>query len=169
MGDTKKGWLLILMHMFAWFLNLKKFIHQVNIGTKWSLHKHPRAVCQADIISCTKWTHLKNSKVRGSLERWPNDDHFLSFWVLADTFPQRESAKMATLLVRNYSFFIAADAAFSSAAGCSVASATSSFQSLAHFMSTNIKPSGTIGDTKKRWPFQSRPFGRYNRFSPFLI
>ena len=87
------------MHMFAWFLNLKKFIHQVNIGTKWSLHKHPRAVCQVDIISCTKWTHLKNSKVRGSLERWPNDDHFLSFCVLADTFPQRESAKMATLLV----------------------------------------------------------------------
>ena len=67
---------------------------EVNIGTEWSLHKHPKAVCQVDIISFTKWTHLKNSKVRGSLERWPkrwpNDHHFLSFWVLTDTSPQRE-------------------------------------------------------------------------------
>ena len=55
---------------------------------------------------------------------------------------------MASLLVRNYSFFIAA-AAFSSAAACSVASATASFQSLAHFISTNTNPSETWGTREK--------------------
>ena len=79
-------------------------------------------------------------------ERWP-------FFLVSAT----ESAKMFPLLVRNYSFFIAA-AAFSSAAACCAISATASFQSLAHFMSTNTKPSGTMGTHKKRWPFQPRPF-----------
>ena len=57
---------------------------------------------------------------------------------------------MASLLVRNYSFFIAAVAVLSSAAACSAASAsaTASFQSLAHFMSTT-KPSGTMGEHTK--------------------
>ena len=91
-GWRKKRWLSVLTHMFAWFLNLQTFIYQVNIGTKSSLQKHPKALCQR--ISCNKWTHLKNLKVRGSLERWPkrwlNDDHSLSLWVLADTPPQRE-------------------------------------------------------------------------------
>ena len=64
---------------------------------------------------------------------------------------------MFPLLVRNYSFFIAA-AAFSSAAACCAISATASFQSLAHFMSTNTKPSGTIGDTQKTMTFQPRAF-----------
>ena len=70
-------------------LNLKPLIQQVNIGTKWSLQKHPKAVCQKYKISCTKRTHLKKSKVKGSSEqwpkRWPDDDNFLGFWVLADT------------------------------------------------------------------------------------
>ena len=34
-GLHKKRWLLI--HSFTWFLNLKTFIQQVNIGRKWSL------------------------------------------------------------------------------------------------------------------------------------
>ena len=55
---------------------------------------------------------------------------------------------MTSLLVRNHSFFIAAAAA---AAACSApcAFATASFQSLTQFMSTNTKPSGTVGDTQK--------------------
>ena len=64
----------------------------------------------------------------------------------------RESSKMTSLLVRNHSFFIAAAAAaFCSAAACAAAcaSATASFQSLTQFMSTNTKPSGTVGDTQK--------------------
>ncbi len=48
--------------------------------------------------SCTKLTHFKILKVKGSLERWakrwPNDGHFLSFWVLTDT--PKESAEMYT-------------------------------------------------------------------------
>ena len=70
-------------------------------------------------------------------------------------------------MVRNYSFFIAA-AAFSSAA-CSAASATASFQSLAHFISTNTKPSGTMGDTQKTMTISATSFRGYNRFSPLLI
>ena len=83
------------------------------------------------------------------------------------THDHRESAKMASLLVRNYSFFIAA-AAFSSAAACSAASATASFQSLAHFISTNTKPSGTMGDTQKTMTISATSFRGYNRFSPLL-
>ena len=75
---------------------------------------------------------------------------------------------MASLLVRNYSFFIAA-AVFSSAAACSAVSATPSFQSLAHFISTNTKPSGTIGDTQKTMTISATSFRGYNRFSPLLI
>ena len=62
---------------------------------------------------------------------------------------------MTSLLVRNYSFFIAA-AVFSSAAACSAASAsatasaTASFQSLAHFMFTTPKPQERWGTHKKR-------------------
>ena len=82
-----------------------------------------------------------------------NDDHFLSFSVLTDTSPQREreSSKTTSLLVRNHSFFMAA-AAFSSVAACSAASAfaTSSFQSLAHFMSTTPNPQERWGTHKKR-------------------
>ena len=58
---------------------------------------------------------------------------------------------MTSLLVRNYSFFIAAAAAaFSSAAACSAASAsaTASFQSLAHFMFTTPKPQERRGTHK---------------------
>ncbi len=51
----------------------------------------PRAKISCTI--CTKWPHVKNSKVEGSSERWPNrwpsDDNFLSLWVLTDTSPQR--------------------------------------------------------------------------------
>ncbi len=43
-GLHKKRWLLI--HMFARFLNLKTFIQQVDIGTKWSLQKHSKVVDQ---------------------------------------------------------------------------------------------------------------------------
>ena len=97
--------------------------------------------------------------MKGSSERWLNDDHFLSFSVLTDTSPQRESSKTTSLLVRNHSFFMAA-AAFSSVAACSAASAfaTSSFQSLAHFMSTTPNPQERWGTHKKRWPFQPCPF-----------
>ena len=58
---------------------------------------------------------------------------------------------MTSLLVRNHSFFIAAAAAAAAAAACSApcAFATASFQSLTQFMSTNTKPSGTVGDTQK--------------------
>ena len=75
---------------------------------------------------------------------------------------------MASLLVRIYSFFIAA-AVFSSAAACSAVSATPSFQSLAHFISTNTKPSGTMGDTQKTMTISVTSFRGYNRFSPLLI
>ena len=75
---------------------------------------------------------------------------------------------MASLLVRNYSFFIAA-AVFSFAAACSAVSATPSFQSLAHFISTNTKPSGTMGDTQKTMTISVTSFRGYNRFSPLLI
>ena len=101
--------------------------------------------------------------MKGSSERWPkrwlNDDHFLSFSVLTHTSPQRESSKTTSLLVRNHSFFMAA-AAFSSVAACSAASAfaTSSFQLLAHFMSTTPNPQERWGTHKKRWPFQPCPF-----------
>ena len=79
--------------MFARDWNLRTFIQQVNIGTKWSLQKHSKVVYQKEKISCTKWAHLINSKVKGSSERWPkrwpNDDYFISFWVLTDTSQQR--------------------------------------------------------------------------------
>ena len=76
------------------------------------------------------------------------------------------------LLVRNYSFFIAA-AAFSSAAACFVflfyfCLLSFFFQSLAHFMSTNTKPSGTMGDTQETMTVSATSFRRYNRFSPLL-
>ena len=67
----------------------------------------------------------------------------------------------------------AAAAAFSFAVACSAASATATFQSLAHFISTNTKPSGTMGDT---WGYtknddhfsHATSFRGYNRFSPLL-
>ena len=94
--------------------------------------------------------------MKGSSERWPkrwlNDDHFLNSESL-QTHPHRESSKMTSLLVRNYSFFIAA-AAFSFAAACSAASASAT----AHFMSTTPNPQERWGTHKKRWPFQPRPF-----------
>ena len=43
------------------------------------------------------------------------------------------------------------------------------FQSLAHFMSTNTKPSGTIGDTQKTMTISATSFRGCNRFSPLLI
>ena len=91
-----------------------------------------------------------------------NDDWTMTIFLVSEslqTHPHTESSKMTSLLVRNYSFFIAA-AVFSSAAACSAASAsaTASFQSLAHFMFTTPKPQERWGTHKKRWPFQPRPF-----------
>ena len=43
------------------------------------------------------------------------------------------------------------------------------FQSLAHFMSTNTKPSRTIGDTQKTMTISATSFRGCNRFSPLLI
>ena len=85
-----------------------------------------------------------------------NDDWTMTIFLISEslqTHPHRESSKMTSLLVRNYSFFIAA-AAFSFAAACSAASASAT----AHFMSTTPNPQERWGTHKKRWPFQPRPF-----------
>ena len=71
---------------------------------------------------------------------------------------------MATLLVRNHSFFIDAAACFPA-----FAFVTPSFQSLAHFTFTNTKASGTIGDTQKTMTISVTSFRGCNRFSPLLI
>ena len=87
-GVTQKT--MTLIHMFAsfwvWRLSSSKLISARNEASK-NIQK--LRAKKRDIISCTKWTHLKNWKVKGNSERWPNDDHFLSFWVLIDTSPQR--------------------------------------------------------------------------------
>ena len=91
-GVTQKT--MTLIHMFAsfwiWRHSSSKLISARNEASKNILKLRAK---KRDIISCTKWTHLKNWKVKGNSERWPkrwpNDDHFLSFWVLIDTSPQR--------------------------------------------------------------------------------
>ena len=154
--------------MFARFLNLKTFIQQVDIGTKWSLQKHSKVVCQelTILVSCTKWTHLKNPKVKGSSERWPkrwpNDDHFLSFWVLTDTSPQR-ALKWLPCWQETIHFHCCC-CCFFFCCFCFYF-----FQSLAHFMPTNTKPSGTIGDTRKTMTISATSFRGCNRFSPLPI
>ena len=106
---------------------------------------------------------LQILKVKGRPERWPkrwpNDDHFLGFWVLTDIPTEKD--KMASLLSRNHSFslllllflllLLVLQLLFALLS-------TASFQSLAHFMSANTKPSGTIGDTQKTMTFQPRAF-----------
>ena len=97
---------------------------------------------------------------------------FLVFESL-QTHPNREP-KMVSLLVRNYSihfhccccccccyFFIC----------CCLFCCFCFyfFQSLAHFMSTNTKPSGTIGETQKTMTISATSFRGCNRFSPLLI
>ena len=157
--------------MFARFLNLKTFIQQANIGTKWSLQKHSKVVCQKlTILSCTKWTHLKNPKVKGSSERWPkrwpNDDHFLSFWVL---HIPTESAKMASLLVRIHFHCCCCCCYFFLCCCFFCCFCFYFFQSFARFMPTNTKPSGTIGDTQKTMTVSATSFRGCNRFSPLLM
>ena len=63
-----------------------------------------------------------------------------------------------------------AAAAFSSVAACSAASAfaTSSFQSLAHFMSTTPNPQERW-DTQKTMTISAMSFRGCNRFSPSLM
>ena len=102
-------------------------------------------------------------------KRWPNDDHFLSFWVLIDTSPQR--ARNGFLAGKNYSIhFHCCCCGYFFFCCCSFCCfCFYLFQSLAHFMSTNTKPSGTIGDTQKTMTISATSFRGCNRFSPLLI
>ena len=103
--------------------------------------------------------------MKGSSERWPkrcpNDDHFVSFWVLTDTCPQR--AQNGCLAGKKIFY------SFSLLLLLVLLLLLLFFQSLAHFMSTNTKPSGTIGDTQKNMTISATSFRGCKRFSPLLI
>ena len=142
-GDTKNddSWYTCLPDFWIWRHSSSKIISARNEASK-NIQK---------LCAKSKTYHGQNEHT-SKIRKWKaaqnddqNDDRTMTIFLVYEllrTHAHRESAKMASLLVRNYSFFIAA-AAFSSAAACSAASATASFQSLAHFISTNTKPSGT--------------------------
>ena len=80
-----------------------------------------------------------------------NDDRTMTIFLVYEflqTHAHREP-KMASLLERNHSihFHCCCSCRCFFFCCCSAASATATFQSLAHFISTNTKPSGTMGDT----------------------
>ena len=77
---------------------------------------------------------------------------------------------MVSLLVRNYSIHFHCCCCYFFFCCCSFCCfCFYLFQSLAHFMSTNTKPSGTIGDTQKTMTISATSFRGCNRFSPLLI
>ena len=93
-----------------------------------------------------------------------NDDRTMTIFLVSkslQTHPHREP-KRASLLVRNYSIHFHCCCSCCDFFFCCCLLCCFRFfffsQSFAHFMSTNTKPSRTIGDTQKRWPFQPRPF-----------
>ena len=160
-GVTQTRWLLI--YMFTWFWiwrhSSSKLILAWNQASK-SIQK---------LCAKSKRYHAENEHTL-NIWKWnaaqnddQNDDWTMTIFFVSESLqrhPHRESSKMTSLLARNYSFFMAAAAAFSSVAACSAASAfaTASFQSLAHFMSTTPNPQERWGTHKKRWPFQPCPF-----------
>ena len=102
-----------------------------------------------------------------------NDDRTMTMFLVSEslqTHPRREP-KMLSLLVRNYSIHIHCCCCcyffFCCCSFCCFC--FYSFQSLAHLMSTNTKPSGTIGDTQKTRTISATSFRGCNRFSPLLI
>ena len=103
--------------------------------------------------------------MKGSSERWPkrwpNNDHFVSFWVLTDTSPQRAQNGCLAGKKIFYSFSLLLLLLV-------LLLLLLFFQSLAHFMSTNTKPSGTIGDTQKTMTISATSFRGCKRFSPLL-
>ena len=112
--------------------------------------------------------------MKGSSERWPkrwlNDDHFLSFSVLTDTSPQRESSKTTSLLVRNHSFFHGCCCFFFCCClFCCFCFCYFFFSITCSFHVHNTKPSGTMGDTQKTMTISAMSFRGCNRFSPSLI
>ncbi len=77
---------------------------------------------------------------------------------------------MVSLLVRNYSIHFHCCCCYFFFCCCSFCCFCFYwFQSLAHFMSTNTKPSGTIGDTQKTMTISATSFRGCNRFSPLLM
>ena len=143
-GWRKKRWLLVLTHMFAWFLNLQTFIREIK-PPKASKSSVPKDIMhKMNTPQKFESERQLRTMTKTKTERWP----FSEFVSPLQTHPHRESARMTSLLVRNYSCFIAAAAFSSTAVLLSYLSATTSFQSFAQFMSTNTKPSGTIGDTR---------------------
>ena len=110
-GLHKKRWPLI--HMFARFLNLKTFIQQVNIGTKWSLQKHSKVV---------------NTPQKSESERQLRTMTILLVSESLQTHPHRERQN-GFLAGKKLFIFIAA---FSSAASASIFSITCSFHAHEH-------------------------------------
>ena len=93
-------------------------------------------------------------------ERWPFSLFLSPYYRHIPT----ESAKMASFLVRIYSFSLLLLLLL-----FLLLLLLLFFQSLAHFMPTNTKPSGTIGDTQKTMTISATSFRGCNRFSPLLI
>ena len=77
---------------------------------------------------------------------------------------------MVSLLVRNYSIHFHCCCCYFFFCCCSFCCfCFYLFRSLAHFMSTNTKPSETIGDTQKTMTISATSFRGCNRFSPLRI
>ena len=114
------------IHVWIWRHSSGKLISARNEASK-SIQK---------LCAKSKRYHADNENERTSkIRKWKaarnddqNDDWTMTIFLVSEslqTHPHTESSTMTSLLVRNYSFFIAA-AAFSFAAACSVASATAS-------------------------------------------
>ena len=141
--------------MFAWFWiwrhSSSKLISAWNQASK-SIQK----LCAKSKRYHAEHEHAsKIRKLKAAQNDDQNDDWTMTIFLVSQslqTHPhrERERSKATSLLVRNHSFFMAA-AAFSSVAACSAASAfaTSSFQSLAHFMSTTPNPQERWGTHTK--------------------
>ena len=130
--------------MFARFLNLKTFIMQVNIMHKINIPQESESERQLRTMTKTM------------TEPWPFSCPYRHITT--------ESDKMASLLVRIYSFSLLLLLLL-----FLLMLLLLFFQSLAHFMPTNTKPSGTIGDTQIPMTISATSFRGCNRFSPLLI
>ena len=130
---------------------VKGIMHKINAPPNFKSERQPRAMTK-------KMT-----------ERWP-----FSWFLSSHRHIPTEKDKMASLLSRNHSFslllllFLLLLLVLQLLLALVLLS-TAFFQSLAHFMSANTKPSGTMGDTQETMTISATCFRGSNRFIPLLI
>ena len=111
--------------------------------------------------------------MKGSSERWPkrwlNDDHFLNFWVLTDTSPQRELQNDFLAGKKLFLFHCCCCFFFCCCLFCCFCFCYCFFSITCSFHVHNTKPSGTMGGTQKTMTISATSFRGCKWFSPSFI